>query len=185
MKYADEPGYSNGIDCYMKHGGYGELKKAVTMKPEDICAEVMESGVRGRGGAVLARVILPGSHRPATAAVVVRVVHRIGPCPRERLQISGRVVLEGLRRPVRQVELFHPAAIIVDVGGCLRIPRPGCRFRSGCRVDLVCVRVRVGRRTRAGVGDRFEPAMRVVTVRDGSYLGVIGIEPLLRLLPSM
>jgi NADH-quinone oxidoreductase subunit F len=51
MKYADEPGYTNDIDCYVKHGGYEQLKKAVTMKPEDICTEVMDSGVRGRGGA--------------------------------------------------------------------------------------------------------------------------------------
>lgn len=51
MKHVDEPGYSNDIDCYMQHGGYEDLKKAFSMKPEDICAEVMESGVRGRGGA--------------------------------------------------------------------------------------------------------------------------------------
>ena len=51
MKHVDEPGYSNDIDCYIRHGGYEDLKKAFAMKPEDICAEVMESGVRGRGGA--------------------------------------------------------------------------------------------------------------------------------------
>ncbi|MDP4878990.1 MAG: NADH-quinone oxidoreductase subunit F, partial [Opitutales bacterium] len=51
FKHIDEPGYTNDIDCYIKHGGYEQLKKAVTMKPEDICAEVLESGVRGRGGA--------------------------------------------------------------------------------------------------------------------------------------
>ena len=51
LEHVDEPGYTNDIDCYMRHGGYEDLKKAVTMKPEDICEEVMESGVRGRGGA--------------------------------------------------------------------------------------------------------------------------------------
>ncbi len=51
MKHVDEPGYTNDIDCYLKHGGYEDLKKAVALKPEYICAEVMESGVRGRGGA--------------------------------------------------------------------------------------------------------------------------------------
>ena len=51
FKHIDEPGYTNDIDCYIEHGGYEQLKKAVTMKPEDICAEVLESGVRGRGGA--------------------------------------------------------------------------------------------------------------------------------------
>ena len=51
FKHIDEPGYTNDIDCYVKHGGYEQLKKALTMKPEDICAEVLTSGVRGRGGA--------------------------------------------------------------------------------------------------------------------------------------
>ena len=51
FKHIDEPGYTNDIDCYLKHGGYEQLKKAVTMKPEAICADVLTSGVRGRGGA--------------------------------------------------------------------------------------------------------------------------------------
>ena len=51
FKHIDEPGYTNDIDCYLKHGGYDQLKKAFSMKPEEICAEVLESGVRGRGGA--------------------------------------------------------------------------------------------------------------------------------------
>ena len=51
FKHIDEDGYTNDIDCYMKNGGYDQLKKAVTMQPEDICAEVLTSGVRGRGGA--------------------------------------------------------------------------------------------------------------------------------------
>ena len=36
LKYADEPSYTNDIACYIKHGGYEELKKAIQMKPEDI-----------------------------------------------------------------------------------------------------------------------------------------------------
>ena len=51
FKHIDEDGYTNDIDCYVKNGGYDQLKKAVTMQPEDICAEVLTSGVRGRGGA--------------------------------------------------------------------------------------------------------------------------------------
>ena len=51
LKYADQPGYINDIDCYIQHGGYEDLKKAFKMKPEDICQEVLDSGVRGRGGA--------------------------------------------------------------------------------------------------------------------------------------
>ena len=51
FKHIDEEGYTNDIDCYVKNGGYEQLKKAVAMQPEDICAEVLTSGVRGRGGA--------------------------------------------------------------------------------------------------------------------------------------
>lgn len=51
LKHADEPGYTTDIDCYIKHGGYEDLKKAFDMKQEDIRAEVMTAGVRGRGGA--------------------------------------------------------------------------------------------------------------------------------------
>jgi NADH-quinone oxidoreductase subunit F len=51
LKHVDEAGYTPDIECYIKNGGYEDLKKAVTMKPADICAEVEKSGVRGRGGA--------------------------------------------------------------------------------------------------------------------------------------
>ena len=51
FKHIDEPGYTNDIDCYLKNGGYKQLRKAFSMKPEEICAEVLDSGVRGRGGA--------------------------------------------------------------------------------------------------------------------------------------
>ncbi len=39
------------IDCYLKHGGYKQLKKAVKMSRTDIVNEVKTSGLRGRGGA--------------------------------------------------------------------------------------------------------------------------------------
>jgi NADH-quinone oxidoreductase subunit F len=39
------------IDCYLRHGGYEELRKAVTMTRADIVNEVKTSGLRGRGGA--------------------------------------------------------------------------------------------------------------------------------------
>jgi NADH-quinone oxidoreductase subunit F len=62
LKNADEPGYSNDISCYVKHGGYSTLKKALKLKPrkvgeatqtaqEQIREEVKASGLRGRGGA--------------------------------------------------------------------------------------------------------------------------------------
>lgn len=51
LKNADTPDYRNDIDCYLQHGGYEMLRKAVTMAPEAIREEVKTSGVRGRGGA--------------------------------------------------------------------------------------------------------------------------------------
>jgi NADH-quinone oxidoreductase subunit F len=63
LKYADEPGYSPDIECYLRHGGYDALKKALAMKPKDlpdgkkvspqeqIREDVKTSGLRGRGGA--------------------------------------------------------------------------------------------------------------------------------------
>ena len=51
FKHIDEEGYTNDIACYQKHGGYEVLKKAVTLKPEDIREDVKKSGLRGRGGA--------------------------------------------------------------------------------------------------------------------------------------
>ncbi len=47
----DQPGYSNRLESYLAAGGYAGLKKALAMKPEEIRAEVMNSGLRGRGGA--------------------------------------------------------------------------------------------------------------------------------------
>ncbi|MDE0092728.1 MAG: NADH-quinone oxidoreductase subunit NuoF [Oligoflexia bacterium] len=39
------------LEGYKERGGYQTLKKALSKKPEDIVAEVKESGLRGRGGA--------------------------------------------------------------------------------------------------------------------------------------
>lgn len=43
--------YTPDIDCYVKHGGYAELKKALGMKPAEIIEEVKKANLRGRGGA--------------------------------------------------------------------------------------------------------------------------------------
>ncbi|RQW00265.1 NADH oxidoreductase (quinone) subunit F [bacterium] len=39
------------IDVAMKHGAYSMLKKAMSMKPDEVTAIVKESGLRGHGGA--------------------------------------------------------------------------------------------------------------------------------------
>jgi NADH-quinone oxidoreductase subunit F len=47
----DKEGYTPDIECYLRSGGYGDLKKALTMAGPDIVAEVKTSQLRGRGGA--------------------------------------------------------------------------------------------------------------------------------------
>lgn len=63
LKNIDQPGYTNDIECYLRHGGYEALKQAIVLKPkplpdgkiqtgpEQIRDEVKASGLRGRGGA--------------------------------------------------------------------------------------------------------------------------------------
>ena len=52
LKFADEPDYDTSIDCYIRNGGYEILKQSVAQrKPAELCQEVMDSEVRGRGGA--------------------------------------------------------------------------------------------------------------------------------------
>src|SRR5436309_14490507 len=63
LKYADQPGYTPDLGCYLRHGGYEALKKALAIQPrtfpdgrrqspqEQIRDDVKLSGLRGRGGA--------------------------------------------------------------------------------------------------------------------------------------
>jgi NADH-quinone oxidoreductase subunit F len=45
------PKYRGNLEDYVAAGGYAALKKALGMKPDDIVAEVLNSKLRGRGGA--------------------------------------------------------------------------------------------------------------------------------------
>ena len=63
LKYADQPGYTPDLECYLRHGGYEALRKALALAPkalpdgktlsgpEQLREEVRISGLRGRGGA--------------------------------------------------------------------------------------------------------------------------------------
>jgi len=63
LKHADEPGYTPDLECYVRHGGYETLRKALALPPrtlpdgramaapEQIREDVRASGLRGRGGA--------------------------------------------------------------------------------------------------------------------------------------
>src|SRR5215211_6336264 len=46
----DEPGLAT-LDGYSRQGGYEMLRKALQMEPADVLQEMLDSGVRGRGGA--------------------------------------------------------------------------------------------------------------------------------------
>ncbi len=69
FKNIDRPGWITDIECYLKEGGYEDLKKALGMAPAQIVAEVKASGLRGRGGAgfpcgVKWGFIRPGETKP-------------------------------------------------------------------------------------------------------------------------
>ncbi len=51
FKNIGRAGYTPDLDCYIRHGGYEQLRKAVGMSRADIVSEVKTSGLRGRGGA--------------------------------------------------------------------------------------------------------------------------------------
>ena len=46
----DEPGL-NTLAVYERRGGYQSLRKALASSPEEVLNELMDSGIRGRGGA--------------------------------------------------------------------------------------------------------------------------------------
>jgi NADH-quinone oxidoreductase subunit F len=50
FEHIDEPGLAT-LEGYSRHGGYEMLRKALQMEPEDVLQEMLDSGVRGRGGA--------------------------------------------------------------------------------------------------------------------------------------
>jgi NADH-quinone oxidoreductase subunit F len=51
FQHIDEPGYTNDLACYQRHGGYEVMKAAFARPPAELIDEVKKSGLRGRGGA--------------------------------------------------------------------------------------------------------------------------------------
>ena len=51
FKNIGHPDWTTDIDCYMRDGGYEQLKQALTLSRADIVNKVKNSGLRGRGGA--------------------------------------------------------------------------------------------------------------------------------------
>jgi NADH-quinone oxidoreductase subunit F len=50
LRDIDEPGL-NTLPVYERRGGYGSLRKALAMTPEEVLEQLKASGLRGRGGA--------------------------------------------------------------------------------------------------------------------------------------
>ena len=46
----DEPGL-NTLEVYRRRGGYDALEEALKMEPDEVLAQISDSGIRGRGGA--------------------------------------------------------------------------------------------------------------------------------------
>ena len=58
LKHVDQKDYSNDLECYQLHGGYKALRQALTIEAEGentpqalLRKRVLDSGLRGRGGA--------------------------------------------------------------------------------------------------------------------------------------
>ncbi len=51
FRNVDRAGFDPSMECYLRDGGYEQLRKAVTMDRQAIINEVKASGLRGRGGA--------------------------------------------------------------------------------------------------------------------------------------
>jgi NADH-quinone oxidoreductase subunit F len=51
FKNIGRPDWTTDIDCYLRDGGYEQLKQALSMSRSDIVNKVKNSGLRGRGGA--------------------------------------------------------------------------------------------------------------------------------------
>ena len=51
FKNIGRPDWTADIDCYLRDGGYEQLKQALTLPRADIVNKVKNSGLRGRGGA--------------------------------------------------------------------------------------------------------------------------------------
>ena len=51
LKNVAREDYNTSLECYLRHGGYDSLKKALKMKPEEIVAELKTSNLLGRCGA--------------------------------------------------------------------------------------------------------------------------------------
>ena len=51
LKHADEPGYTPDIECYLRHGGYDALKKALAIQPKDLAGrqKTFRPGANPRG----------------------------------------------------------------------------------------------------------------------------------------
>ena len=97
-KNIGRPGWATDIDCYLRDGGYEQLKQALTLSRDDIVNKVKNSGLRGRGGAGFScglkwSFIKPDEKRPVylicNAGHIQRPLHHPrGPAPVARRNVD-------------------------------------------------------------------------------------------------
>lgn len=58
------PGYAPDLTTYLAHGGYDQLKQALSLKPSEILDQIKASNLRGRGGAGFPTGVKWGFLRP-------------------------------------------------------------------------------------------------------------------------
>ena len=99
------------LATYEASGGYGSLRKALAMRPEDIIAEVQASNLRGRGGAGFATGVKWG-FVPKTAAAVHLVCNadesEPGTCKdRELIYWDPHLLIEGMIVSAHALRAVH------------------------------------------------------------------------------
>ena len=109
QRFGDEQGKT--LAGYERTGGYGALRKALAMRPEDITAEVKASNLRGRGGAGFATGVKWG-FVPKDAKVVHLVCNadesEPGTCKdRELIYWDPHLLIEGMIIAAHALRAVH------------------------------------------------------------------------------
>ena len=136
-KDIDDPALAT-LDGYSKRGGYEMLRKAVAMDPADVLQEMLDSGVRGRGGAGFA-MGKKMSFIPKGAMDKYLVCNADESEPgtfkdRELMQKNPHLLIEGmhhrrLRDRRQQVVHLHPRRVLPSGRRARRGGRRGARGR--------------------------------------------------------
>jgi NADH:ubiquinone oxidoreductase subunit F (NADH-binding)/(2Fe-2S) ferredoxin len=100
------------LDEYLAHGGYQGLRKALSMTSEEICSEMLASGLRGRGGAGFPTGLKWNFARKVSADVKYVICNGDEGDPgafmdRSVLEGDPHAVIEGMLIAARAMEATH------------------------------------------------------------------------------